>query len=184
MDYSCTWPSFVWVLVKVPSWYFARSSLVPMARMDRNTCIYVSRRSVIYCSHMMFRDIASELPYHIAILMLRIYALYSLNKKLLTVMLIFYFACSACSAWIIITALSSISSMDSSDEQFFKKILDLIYFFFFLSTSYSTEPPRPRRWRFLLNPLSSSWNLQILDSHAVVRMSSLRSGNLPRISEI
>lgn len=46
-----------------------------------------------------------------AILQLRIYALYSLNKKLLTVMLFFYFACSTCSAWIVFGELSSISIM-------------------------------------------------------------------------
>jgi len=44
-----------------------------------------------------------------AILQLRIYALYSLNKRLLAVMMILYLACSACSAWIIITYVSSIA---------------------------------------------------------------------------
>jgi len=44
-----------------------------------------------------------------AILQLRIYALYSLNKRLLAVMMILYLACSACSAWIIITYVPSIA---------------------------------------------------------------------------
>jgi hypothetical protein len=63
------------------------------------------------------------MPYHIAILQLRIYALYSLNKKLLVTMLILYFSCTGCSAWILITELSSVSSMDFPDEQFYFSVL-------------------------------------------------------------
>ena len=43
----------------------------------------------------------------IAILQIRIYALYSLNKKVLALMLIPYIVCSAFSAWIISSDLSS-----------------------------------------------------------------------------
>jgi hypothetical protein len=90
-----------------------------MARMDWVTCIYDSRWYVRCSQKHYFLNDLSYISYHIAILQIRIYALYSLNKKLLVVMLIFYFACSTCSAWIVVSELSSISSMDSSDEQFF-----------------------------------------------------------------
>ena len=129
---------------------------------------------------MKLRDIASECLSYIAILQIRIYALYSLNNKLLAVMLFFYFTCSACSAWIVINELSSISSMDSPTSSFFfTSQSDYVFFFV---TSNSADPPS--RWRFLLIPPSSSWNFQILDSHAVVWMSSLRSGTHPRILEV
>ena len=94
------------------SWIW-RSSLVSMARMDRGNCIYVGRRSV--SALLSSEAIASQYPYHIAILQLRIYALYSLNKRLLAWMVIFYLACSACSAWIVLAELTSISSIDSYD---------------------------------------------------------------------
>ena len=42
----------------------------------------------------------------------------------------------------------------------------------------------PIRWQVLLTPQSSSWIFQILDSNAVIWMSSLRSGNPPRILEV
>jgi len=41
-----------------------------------------------------------------AILQIRLYALYSLNKKVLALMLTFYFSCAASSVWIIVTELS------------------------------------------------------------------------------
>ena len=67
------------------------------------------------CYQVKLETIASQYLCHIAILQLRIYALYSLNKRLLAWMVIFYLACSACSAWIVLAELTSISSMDSYD---------------------------------------------------------------------
>ena len=70
----------------------------------------------------------SECPCHIAILQLRIYALYSLNKKLLAVMLMFYVACSGCSAWIVITELSSITGMDLPQRAVLTSQSDFFFF--------------------------------------------------------
>ena len=53
----------------------------------------------------------------------------------------------------------------------------------FLQTSNSGADS-PSRWQVLLTPQSSSWIFQILDSNAVIWMSSLRSGNPPRILEV
>ena len=83
--------------------------------------------------------------YLIAILQIRIYALYSLNKRLLAVMLIFYFACSACSAWIVIAELSSISSKDSPNEQY---LLQSDYIFLLLQV---VAPDLPVEGRFCLS---------------------------------
>lgn len=88
---------------------------------------------------MKLRDIASECLSYIAILQIRIYALYSLNNKLLAVMLFFYFTCSACSAWIVINELSSISSMDSPTSSFFL-LLSLIMYFFLLQVTAPILP--------------------------------------------
>jgi hypothetical protein len=140
-----------------------RPSHVPMARMDRFNCVHDSRRSV-HSSQMPARDLLILSAYHTANLQIRIYALYSLNKKLLVVMLILYFACSACSAWIIVTELSSLSSMDSHPPREVCSRSD----YFFLSPLTSHSADSSSRWQVLLNPPPSSWNFQILDSHAII----------------